>query len=155
MTNTISAQEWLEVIKDEYLDGFVRDGGSSIKFIVPVKEALAPLIKTRLQEIGSGLDYLVVRVDSGDTRVHMPQEIFFRIAQQVDWRLLARRVVLRLSKDAGYLTDMIDPGPSHRFSRPSALPTPLRNPWFAWNCGCPCSGLSRRIQTCPGISGWQ
>ena len=109
MTNTISAQEWLEVIKDEYLDGFVRDGGSSIKFVVPVKEALAPLIKTRLQEIGSDLDYLVVRVDSGDTRVHMPQEIFFRIAQQVDWRLLARRVVLRLSKDAGYLTDMIDP----------------------------------------------
>jgi hypothetical protein len=39
----------------------------------------------------------------------MPQEIFFRIAQQVDWRLLARRVVLRLSRDVGYLTDMIDP----------------------------------------------
>ena len=75
MTNTISAQEWLAVIKDEYLDGFVRDGGSSIKFVVPVKEALAPLIKTRLQEIGSVLDYLVVRVDSRDTRVHMPQEI--------------------------------------------------------------------------------
>ena len=109
MTNTISAQEWLEVIKGEYLDGFVRDGGSSIKFAVPVKKALAPLVKSRLQDIGSLLDYLVVCVDSGDTRVHMPQEIFFRIAQQVDWRLLARRVVLRLSRDAGYLTDMIDP----------------------------------------------
>ena len=109
MTNTISVPEWLEVIEGEYLDGFVRDGGSSIKFVVPVKEALAPLVKNRLHDIGSRLDYLVVCVDSGDTRVHMPQEIFFRIAQQVDWRLLARRAVLRLSREAGYLTDMIDP----------------------------------------------
>ena len=109
MTNTLSVREWLEVIKSEYLDGFVRDGGSSIKFVVPVKEALAPLVKGQLKDIGSRLDYLVVSVDSGDTRVHMPQEIFFRIAQQVDWRLLARRVVLRLSSDAGYLTDLIDP----------------------------------------------
>jgi len=109
MTNTISAQEWLGVIKDEYLDGFVREGGSSIKFVVPVEAALAPLVKTRLQDIGSGLGYLLVSVDSGDTRVHMPQEIFFRIAQQVDWRLLARRLVLRLAKDAGYPADTIDP----------------------------------------------
>ena len=109
MTNTISAQEWLGVIKGEYLDGFVRDGGSSIKFAVPVKEGMASLVKNRLQEIGSGLDYLVVCVDSGDTRVHMPQEIFFRIAQQVDWRLLARRVILRLCEDLPYQTNAIDP----------------------------------------------
>ena len=109
MTSTICVQEWLEVIKGEYLDGFVRDGGSSIKFAVPVKESLAPLLKTRLQGIGSGLDYLVVRVDSGDTRVHMPQEIFFRIAQQVDWRLMARRVILRLCEDLPYQTNTIDP----------------------------------------------
>lgn len=109
MTSAIYAQEWLEVIKSEYLDGFVRDGGSSIKFLVPVKEALGPLVKSRLQDVGSGLDYLVVHVDSGDTRVHMPQEIFFRIAQQVDWRLLARRLILRLCQDLPYQTNAIDP----------------------------------------------
>lgn len=109
MTNTISAQEWLEVIRGEYLDGFARDGGSSIKFVIPVEEALGPLIKSRLQEIGSSLDYLVVCVDSGDTRVHMPQEIFFRIAQQVDWRLLARRVILKLCEGLPYQTNTIDP----------------------------------------------
>ena len=109
MTSTICVEEWLEVIKDEYLDGFVRDGGSSIKFLVPVKEALAPLVKSRLDDIGSSLDYLVVCVESGGTRVHMPQEIFFRIAQQVDWRLMARRVILRLCEDLPYQTNTIDP----------------------------------------------
>jgi hypothetical protein len=64
----------------------------------------------RLKAVASSLGYLVASVDSGETRVHMPQEVFFRVAGQIDWRLLGRRVVLRLSEDAGYLTDTINPG---------------------------------------------
>ena len=109
MTNTLPIQEWLTVIEDEYLDGFVKDGGSAIKFVVPVQEDLAPLLQARLSAMAGGLGYLVVKVDSGETRVHMPQEIFFRIAQQIDWPLLARRVMLRLCEDAGYHTGTIDP----------------------------------------------
>ena len=109
MSNPLPIQEWLNVIKDEYLDGFVKDGGSAIKFVLPVQEDLAPLLKARLSSMACGLGYVVVNVDSGETRVHMPQEIFFRIAQQIDWRLLARRVVLRLCEYAGYHTGTIDP----------------------------------------------
>ncbi len=109
MTNTLPILEWLEVVEREYLDGFIRDGGSSIKFAVPVENDLAPLIKARLTDAASGLNYVVVSVDSGETRVHMPQEIFFRIAHQIDWRLLARRVLLHLCREEGYLTDVIDP----------------------------------------------
>ena len=108
MSNALPAQEWLDIVKGEYLDGFIKDGGAAIKFAVPTAEGLGPLLKTRLVEMASGMGYLVAFVDSGETRVHMPQEIFFRIAQQVDWRLLARRVVLRLCLDLGYKTDAID-----------------------------------------------
>ncbi len=110
MTDTLPVQEWLDVIRKEYLDGFVRDGGSSIKFAVPIKEDLAPLLQDSFSKIAADLGYLIARVDAGETRVHMLQDIFFRIAEQIDWRLLARRVVLRLCGDLPYRTDGIAPG---------------------------------------------
>ena len=109
MTNTLPIQEWLDVIKDEYLQGFVKDGGSSIKFAVLTREDLTPLLKDAFRSIASNLGFMVVAVDSGETRVHMPQDIFFRIAEQLDWGLLAKRMVLRLCEDLPYHTDTIDP----------------------------------------------
>ena len=108
MTNTLGVQAWLDVIGKEYLQGFVKDGGSSIKFVVPVSSSLGPLLKETFAGIASNLGYMVARVDSSETRVHMPQEIFFKVAQQIDWRLLAKRMILRLSEGV-YLNSMIDP----------------------------------------------
>lgn len=99
----------MDVIGNEYLQGFVKDGGSSIKFAVPVREDLGPLLENSFRSMASNLGYMVVSVDSGETRVHMPQEIFFRIANQIDWRLLTRRIVLRLCDGLPYHTDTIDP----------------------------------------------
>ena len=107
MTNTLSLEEWLRVIKEEYLEGFISDGGSSLKFVVPARQDLSLLVRDRIVADASDLDFLVVAVDAGDTRVHMLQEVFFRIAEQVDWRQMARRVVLRLAGEAGYRTDTV------------------------------------------------
>ena len=108
MTNALSAQHWLDVIKDEYLGSFVRDGGSSIKFVVPGGDGLADLLDRQLAAMAADLGYLVVKVDAADTRVHMPQDIFFRIAEQVDWRVLARKVILKLCDERRYQTPAID-----------------------------------------------
>ena len=108
MTNILPLPEWLNVVRYEYLDGFVSDGGSSLKFAVPTKEDLSPLLKARFAADAGDLGYLVVAVDAGETRVHMLQEIFFRIAEQIDWRQLARRMVLRLAGEAGYRTETAD-----------------------------------------------
>ena len=110
MNNTLPIQKWLDVIRDEYLQGFVKDGGSSIKFAVPVREDLAPLVEEAFKSMASSLNYRVVRVDSRETRVHMLQDIFFQIASQIDWRVLARRTVLRLCEDLPYDTSAIDLG---------------------------------------------
>ena len=110
MTDKLSILDWLSVVKKEYLDGFVKDGGSAIKFAVPESEELGMLLEGALSDLALKLGYHVVKVDSGQTRIHMPQDIFFRIAEQIDWRLLARRVVLRIGKDAGFQTDDVDPG---------------------------------------------
>ena len=109
MTSAIQIQDWLEIIRGEYLCGFVKDGGSAVKFVVPSREDLGKLLELRLTEMASALGYVAVNVDAGETRVHMPQEIFFRISEQIDWRTLARRAVLKLCKDLPYRTDGIDP----------------------------------------------
>ena len=113
MTNILPLQEWLQIIKDEYLDGFVNEGGSSIKFAVPGGNGLSPLLKGRFSSMAGDLGYLVVEVDSGQTRVHMLQEIFFRIAfeQVLATNILPLQEWLQIIKDE-YLDGFVNEGGS-------------------------------------------
>ena len=107
MSNTIPIQEWLRFIDSEYLSTFIRDGGASVKFAVTPeqrKPELYSALKARCQE----LDYIFVELDAITSRVHMPQDIFFALARQIDWRLLARRMVLRLAEERGFKVNEID-----------------------------------------------
>ena len=108
MPNTIPLRDWFEIIDGEYLSSFIADGGSSIKFAVTPEHLNAPLHEmadTRCRELG----YLVLRLDARAMRAHMPQDFFFTLARQVDWRALARRVVLRLASENGYAVEGIGP----------------------------------------------
>ena len=107
MSNTIPIQEWLGFVNDEYLSTFINEGGASVKFAVTPdegKQALYSALKARCKE----LDYLFVELDAVSSRVYMPQDIFFGMAQQIDWRLLARRLVLRLADAKGFRSDGIE-----------------------------------------------
>lgn len=107
MSNTIPIQEWLRFIDSEYLSTFIKDGGASVKFAVTPeqkKPELYSALKAQCQE----LDYIFVELDAISSRVHMPQDIFFALAKQIDWRLLARRMVLRLAEERGFIVDEID-----------------------------------------------
>ena len=109
MTNTIAIDEWLDVVDREYLSTFIKDGGAAVKFAVAGEERrsiLREAMKPRCEE----LDYLFVALDAITCRVHMPQDIFFALASQLDWRLLARRLILGLLADKDYRVEGIDPG---------------------------------------------
>ena len=108
MPNTISLQDWLRVIDEEYLSTFISDGGGSVKFAVTpdeVKKNLCAKVKTRCRES----DYSFVHLNAEEMRAHMPQDFFFRLARQVDWRLVARRLILRLADEDRFHTGGIDP----------------------------------------------
>lgn len=111
MTNRIPLRDWLRHMDDEYLSAFIREGGASIKFAVTadeLKPALHEAVAGRCQE----LDYVFATLDAADMRAHMPQDIFFGLARQIEWRLLARRLILRLAGDRDYEVEGIDPGAS-------------------------------------------
>lgn len=107
MSNTITLQDWLQNIDDEYLSAFIREGGASIKFIVTpdeLKPDLYAAVDHRCQKSG----YILVQLDAKAMRAHMPQDLFFELARHIDWRLLARQVILRLAAEKGYAVEHID-----------------------------------------------
>ena len=108
MSNTISLDDWLRVVDDEYLSTFIKDGGASIKFAVtpnPLKQGLVAAVNDLCRKS----DSLLVQLDAAKLRAYMPQDIFFGLASQVDWRVLARRKVLELAKAKRYDVHGIDP----------------------------------------------
>ena len=102
MSTTLSLQEWLRFIDGEYLSsGFIRNGGAAVKFAVtpePLKANLQNAVRLRCMESG----FVVAHLDAAETRAHMPQDIFFGLARQVDWRALSRRFILRLAAEKSY-----------------------------------------------------
>jgi hypothetical protein len=101
MASIVSSQ-WLEFIEDEYLETFVRDGGSSIKFAVPLDNALCPELFDGLTRLAQQGGYPVININAADTRIHMADEIFFRTAEQVPWPVISRRFLAKLAADLGY-----------------------------------------------------
>ena len=107
MPNTIPIQDWLKFVDEEYLSTFIRDGGASVKFAVTPDELKADLyenMRARCQEA----NYVFIELDAATMRAYMPQDIFFGLASQIDWRLLARRLVLKLASESGYVTEEDD-----------------------------------------------
>lgn len=111
MTAAIHPDEWLGFIRDEYLSSFILDGGSAIKFAVPLDDAVRADLFAGLARIGAGAGYLIARINAIETKVHMVDEIFFRTAQQVPWRDLCRKIIAGLAADAGYGWAASDDGP--------------------------------------------
>ena len=107
MPNTIAIEDWLRVIDEEYLSTFVRDGGASVKFAVTPDESRDDLY-TKVRARCLDLDHFIVQFNSATDRAHMPQDFFFSLARQVDWRLLARRMILRLGQNAGLRVGGVD-----------------------------------------------
>ena len=138
MPNDMPLSDWLGFLDREYLSTFIRDGGASIKFAV-TDETLKPELRRAISDMGTRLDYVVIDLNAEDRRVHMPQDIFFGIAGQIDWRLLARRYILRLAMDRGHRVENIDPNASGNIFKALGVSNGL-DPEFVY------LGLSPQIQ---------
>ncbi len=114
MTATIRPADWIRFVEREYLESFIRDGGSTVKFAVPLDASTRAGFLDGVGSIASRLGYLVVRIQSAETKAHMVQELFFRTAQQVPWAKLCHHVIARIASDAGYTWVDKEQGPLYR-----------------------------------------
>src|SRR5262245_55225315 len=88
----VTAQEWLDLMKREYLRRFIPGGGSAIKFVVG-DGAVATQLHGRLGLLAAERRLHFVAIDTATTKLHMIQDVFFAIARSIDWDLLAQRWV--------------------------------------------------------------
>ena len=101
--------EWLTVVQREYLQSFIRDGGATVKFVVPTEEINHGGLRQGLRSIADAEGYQFAWVDAATTRVYMIDQLFQEVAQQVDWDELSFSFVSRLLIEQGLTL------PSERF----------------------------------------
>jgi hypothetical protein len=89
---SVRTSEWLSLMQREYLSRFVPSGGSAVKFVVGIDDTIAD-VRNRLSSAAQGRRLQFVEIDTTITRLHMIQDVFFAIAKDIDWDVLAQRWV--------------------------------------------------------------
>lgn len=102
MRGTVPTSEWASFVSKEYLAEYLPAGGSSVKFPVPMNEQSRRALFERLKSFEADHSVLTFFVDARETKVHMTDQVFFKIAEQVDWPSLARSILVRLLKEDSY-----------------------------------------------------
>lgn len=102
MSAAIGASDWLGFIERDYLTDFIAEGGASIKFVVARDESEREICTADLAARAQNLGYVVCGVSAGVTRIHMIDQLYFRVAEQIPWQALCESVLARLARDAGY-----------------------------------------------------
>ncbi len=95
-------EDWLRVIRAEYLGDFVLRGGAAVKFAVPAGEMERSAVQVGLERAAEEGGYQFAGVDSATAKVHMMDKLFHEVARQVDWDALAVRFVAGLLEENGY-----------------------------------------------------
>ncbi len=102
MTLAIDADEWVGFLETEYLESYVKAGGAAIKFAVPLEDELDQRLVSSIEKRAAQLGYIVAHIDAAETRVHMIDQLFFAVAQQVPWRDSVQRVVEGIAAQEEY-----------------------------------------------------
>ncbi|MHB2016636.1 MAG: BREX system ATP-binding domain-containing protein [Candidatus Xenobia bacterium] len=89
----LALQEYLSLARTEYLEGYIRDGGSAVKFAVCPTDETAETILGETQRMAESSGYLVTRVNAAQVKVHLMHQLFHEVARQTPWDALTRQVV--------------------------------------------------------------
>ena len=98
----MTPQEWLDTIRKEYLQDFIRRGGAAVKFVVPMEEIGHDQLRDELRRAAEEEGFLFAYVDAASTKIHMVDRLFHEVARQVDWDGLAYSFVTQIFKENKY-----------------------------------------------------
>ena len=98
----LQPKDWLATVRQEYLQRFIRQGGSAVKFVVTESDLDKAYVRTNLTKMAQHDGFSSVHVDAQDTKVHMTDRFFHQIAKLIDWDDLSYTFVSRLLTENGY-----------------------------------------------------
>ncbi|ONI76172.1 hypothetical protein ALI144C_36470 [Actinosynnema sp. ALI-1.44] len=91
----LEANKYLKHLQDAYLYSYVAAGGSSVKLVVTDTDDTASYFSGALGDLATDSGYLHIRLDAGQTRMQLIDELFFAACRQIDWVGLAARFLHR------------------------------------------------------------
>ncbi len=97
----MSPQEWLAVMRREYLVDYVPGGGAAVKFAVSTTNDGRAELRDGLHAAADELGFQFAFVDAAQARLHLVDKLFHAVAQQIDWDALARAHLERLLRVRG------------------------------------------------------
>jgi len=108
----LTAEDWLNVVRREYLEDFVPAGGAAVKFVVPYPPLTHARLRAGLREAAEDSGLQFAYVDAAFTRIHLVDRLFHDVARQVNWDDLAYAYLSQLLPAQGYTL----PGDRNQFS---------------------------------------
>jgi len=98
----LTVDDWLQILRQEYVRSYLRDGGSAIKFAICSTEETQPALQSGLSALAKAEGLVFTRLDARYAKIHLLDRLFFKIAKQIDWDALAYDFVSALLQDHGY-----------------------------------------------------
>lgn len=95
--------DWLAVLRKEYLQNFIKDGGAGVKFVVPWEPSAHLALQDGLSRMAREEGYTFVSIDAAATKVQLVDKVFNEAARQVDWDELAHAFLCSTLLDSEYL----------------------------------------------------
>lgn len=99
----MSDGDWLPVLRREYLQNFLRNGGAAVKFVIPEEPREHRELWQDLEKAAQDDGYVFVAVDAANTKVHMVDKLFNEVACQIAWDDLAHSFLCLTLLDSSYL----------------------------------------------------
>jgi len=107
--------DYLDFVAREYLQTYIAHGGTALRLIVTGHDniakrfgaGLADRCRSDVHAVAASLapaDFVHLTVDSATTRVHLMDQLFFALANQIDWMTLAGCVLRDAYRQAGFPT---------------------------------------------------
>jgi len=94
-------QRWIELIRAEYLDGYISEGGSALKIIVSSDSSAQAHLAATLTSASNSAGLLPILLDARSTKLHFIHLLFNEMARQIDWTQLARAFLTRCFERLG------------------------------------------------------
>ncbi len=99
----MSDGDWLPILRREYLQNFVRNGGAAVKFVIPEEPWQHQELWQNLRKASQEDGYVFAEVDAANTKVHMVDKLFNEVARQIAWDDLAHAFLCLTLLDSSYL----------------------------------------------------
>jgi hypothetical protein len=100
-SHRLSTDAWLRILDEDYLNGYLMDGGATVRVVV-ADENTRKSVAATLVDKAEHANFITAKVDALTCKIHLVHNLFSGIAQQVNWPILAREFVRRGLADRGY-----------------------------------------------------